>query len=74
LYKNFTMLSLKPQYITDAKGNKLSVILTVKDFQALIEEFEDLYDQRLYDEAKADNEPSIPIDEAFKLLDVKRAA
>lgn len=67
------MLTIKPQYITDAKGKKLSVILPIKDFQTLIEELEDLYDQRLYDEAKADNESSIPIDDAFKLLDAKRA-
>ena len=63
------MLSIKPQYITDAQGNKLSVILPIKDFNMLIEELEDLYDQRLYDEAKADNEPSMPLEEAFKILD-----
>ena len=63
------MLSIKPQYITDAQGNKISVVLPIKDFNLLIEELEDLYDQRLYDEAKADNEPSIPLEEAFKMLD-----
>lgn len=67
------MLSIKPQYITDAQGNKLSVVLPIKDFNMLIEELEDLYDQRLYDEAKADNEPSIPLEEAFKMLDINRA-
>ena len=67
------MLSIKPQYITDAQGNKLSVILPIKDFNMLIEELEDLYDQRLYDEAKADNESSIPLEEAFKMLDINRA-
>ena len=67
------MLSIKPQYITDDKGNKLSVVLPIKDFNLLIEELEDLYDQRLYDEAKADNEPSIPLEEAFKILDSQRA-
>lgn len=66
------MLTIKPQYVTDAQGNKLSVILPIKDFNALMEELEELYDQRLYDEAKADNEPSIPIEEAFKMLDAKR--
>jgi hypothetical protein len=66
------MLTIKPQYVTDAQGNKLSVILPIKDFNALREELEDLYDQRLYDEAKADNEPSISIEEAFKMLDAKR--
>ena len=67
------MLSIKPQYITDDKGNKLSVVLPIKDFNLLIEELEDLYDQRLYDEAKADNESSIPLEEAFKMLDINRA-
>lgn len=67
------MLSIKPQYIIDAQGNKLSVVLPIKDFNMLIEELEDLYDQRLYDEAKADNEPSIPLEEAFKMLDSQRA-
>ena len=67
------MLSIKPQYITDAKGNKLSVVLPIKDFNLLIEELEELYDQRLYDEAKADNESSIPLEEAFKMLDINRA-
>ena len=67
------MLSIKPQYITDAQGKKLSVVLPIKDFNLLIEELEDLYDQRLYDEAKADNEPSIPLEEAFKMLDSQRA-
>ena len=67
------MLSIKPQYITDAQGNKISVVLPIKDFNLLIEELEDLYDQRLYDEAKADNEPSIPLEEAFKMLDSQRA-
>jgi hypothetical protein len=66
------MLTIKPQYVTDAQGNKLSVILPIKDFNALMEELEDLYDQRLYDEAKADHEPSISIEEAFKMLDAKR--
>ena len=67
------MLSIKPLYIIDAQGNKLSVVLPIKDFNMLIEELEDLYDQRLYDEAKADNEPSIPLEEAFKMLDSQRA-
>ena len=67
------MLSIKPQYITDAQGKKLSVVLPIKDFNLLIEELEDLYDQRLYDEAKADNESSIPLEEAFKMLDINRA-
>ena len=67
------MLTVHPQFITDKAGNKISVVLSVKEYEALMEELEELEDIRLYDEAKASDEPSIPIDEAFKLLDIKRA-
>ena len=67
------MLTVHPQFITDKAGNKISVVLSVKEYEALMEELEELADIRLYDEAKASDEPSIPIDEAFKLLDAKRA-
>lgn len=61
-----------PQYITDNKGNKLSVILPVKDYQKMVEELEELEDIRLYDEAMTSKEPSLPIDKAFKLIEAKR--
>ncbi len=65
------MLNIHPQYITDTAGKKL-VILPMKEFKTLIEELEDLEDVKLYDRAKADNEPSVPIDEAFKIIEAKR--
>ncbi len=66
------MLTVHPQYITDAKGERISVVLPIKEFATLIEELEELEDIRLFDEAVADNEPSIPIDEAFKMIEAKR--
>ena len=66
------MLSVHPQYITDNTGKKLSVVLPMKEFKTIMEELEELEDVRLYDAAKATNEPSIPIDEAFKLIEAKR--
>ncbi|WP_250630052.1 hypothetical protein [Rhodoflexus caldus] len=66
------MLTIQPQYITDSEGNKLSVVLSMKDFEAIMEELEELEDIRLYDEAKQSDEPSIPIDEAFKIIEANR--
>ncbi|MBC7390345.1 MAG: hypothetical protein H7329_14100 [Opitutaceae bacterium] len=66
------MLTVHPQYITDNNGKKLSVILPIKEFKAIIEEIEELEDIRLYDEAKASNKPSVPIDEAFKMIEAQR--
>lgn len=49
------MLSIHPQYIKDTDGNKSLVILTVKEFDALMEELDDIEDVRLYDEAKKED-------------------
>lgn len=68
------MLTIRTQYITDNAGKKISVVLPLEDFKAIMEELEELEDIKLYDEAKKSNEPSIPIDEAFKMIEAKRKA
>lgn len=68
------MVTLNPQYITDNTGKKISVVLPMKDFEAIMEELEELEDIKLYDEAKRSNEPSVPIDDAFKMIEAKRKA
>jgi len=65
------MLTVNPQYITDSAGKKISVVLPMKDFKAIMEELEELEDIKLYDEAQKNNEPSIPIDDAFKMIEAK---
>ena len=66
------MLTLQPQYITDNKGKKISVVLPLKDFKAIMDELEELEDIRLYDEAKNEDEPSMPIDDAFEMIERSR--
>lgn len=68
------MVSIHPQYITDETGKKISVVIPIKDFNAILEELEELEDIKLYDEAKKINEPSIPMDEAFRMIEEKRKA
>jgi PHD/YefM family antitoxin component YafN of YafNO toxin-antitoxin module len=67
------MLNVKPQYITDDKGKKISVVIPIKDFEALMEELDEIEDIRLYDEAmKNDDGTRIPMNEAFKMIEDKR--
>ncbi|MBK7340353.1 MAG: hypothetical protein IPJ64_10170 [Saprospiraceae bacterium] len=67
------MLTLHPQYIKDANGNKSMVILLAKEFDTLMEELEELEDIRLYDEAKKnDTGERIPMNEAFRMIEEKR--
>lgn len=45
-------MSIKPTYITDDAGTKLSVILSMTEFMSIINELEDIEDVKLYDDAK----------------------
>jgi PHD/YefM family antitoxin component YafN of YafNO toxin-antitoxin module len=49
------MITVHPQYINDAEGNKSLVVLPAKEFAAIMEELEDLEDVKLYDEAKKED-------------------
>ena len=50
------MATINPQFITDANGVKLSVILPIDEFEAIMEELDELEDIKLYDEEKRDDE------------------
>jgi len=57
---------VKPQYITDENGEKISVILPVREYERIIQELEDIDDVKLYDEVKNLQEPSTSFDEYVK--------
>jgi len=63
---------MKTQFITDNKGNKVSVILPIREYKKMIEELEELEDIKLYDEAKADKGKSISLDDYFKKRTLKK--
>lgn len=62
---------MKTQFITNDSGKKLAVILPISKYRKMLEELEELDDIKAYDEAKKDKEPSIPIDEAFEMIEKK---
>jgi PHD/YefM family antitoxin component YafN of YafNO toxin-antitoxin module len=66
------MIDIHPQYITDKKGKKLSVVIPVVEFEKLMEELEELEDIRLYDETKVAGEASMSVDEAFAMIEKGR--
>ena len=64
---------METQFLTDKKGNKTGVLLSIKQYNKLIEKLEDLEDVRLYDEAKREDDGyRISMDEAFKIIEEKR--
>lgn len=60
------------QYISDDKGKKVAVILPIKSYHKIMKDVEELDDIRLYDKLKKENEESLPLNEAFQLIDEYR--
>ena len=60
-YQIRTAMSL--QYVTNGKGEKTAVILSISDFEKIREQLEELDDLRLYDRVKARNEPFVTLDD-----------
>jgi hypothetical protein len=50
-------------YITDERGNRVSVVLPIKQWQQVLDELEELDDIRLYDGVKARNELTMSLAE-----------
>ncbi len=63
---------MKNQFITDAKGRKIGVILPINHYNKMMEQLEELEDIRAYDEATKINEEAIPADHAFLEIESKR--
>lgn len=65
-------MTLSPQFLTDKKGKKVAVQLSVKEYEYLIEELEMKEDLALYKKVKADkNESYMPLEEYLKKAKMK---
>jgi len=60
-------MTLNPQFVTDKKGRRMAVQLSVKEYEYLIEELEMKEDIALYEKVKADAKESyMPLTEYLK--------
>ncbi len=63
---------MKTQFITDTKGNKISVILPISDYEKMLDDLEELEDIKAYDLAKERKSDPVPFDQAVKELEQLR--
>ena len=47
-------MTLHPQYVIDEKGQRRSVLLSIEEYQELLESAQDVIDAALIDEVRAD--------------------
>lgn len=53
------------QFLTNEKGEKIAVVISIREYEELLEEIEDLQAVREYDAAKASGEEPIPLEQAL---------
>jgi hypothetical protein len=63
---------MKTQFLTDEKGKKISIVIPIEEYRRILEDLEELEDIRLFDEVKAKNEKSIPLEGQGRIPDQKR--
>jgi hypothetical protein len=55
----------EPPFLTNAKGERIKVVIDIEDYEKILEELEDLEDIRAVDERKAASEIPIPFEQAM---------
>ncbi|NTV84425.1 MAG: hypothetical protein HGA23_09025 [Bacteroidales bacterium] len=63
---------MKTQFLTDEKGKKISIVIPIEEYRRILEDLEELEDIRLFDEVKAKNEKSIPLEDYLKRRQEKK--
>ncbi len=63
---------LAVQYVTDEEGNRVSVVLSVADFERLLDDLEEVYDARAYNAAKAEGGEARPLEEVLAEIEQER--
>jgi PHD/YefM family antitoxin component YafN of YafNO toxin-antitoxin module len=58
------------QFVVNERGEKVAVMISIEEYEKILEELEDLEDLRACDERKASGEIPVPLEEA--LADIRR--
>jgi hypothetical protein len=66
------MSKFKENYVVDAQGNPIGVVLDIADYRKILEELEELESIRAYDAAKASGDEAIPFEQAVAEIEQNR--
>jgi len=60
------------RFLVDEEGHRLSVVLDIAEYQAILEDLEELESIRAYDAAKASGDEAIPFEQALQEIQRSR--
>lgn len=61
---------IEEKYVINEQGERVAVLIGMKEYQRILEELEELESIRAYDAAKASKDEAIPFEQAVK--EIKR--
>lgn len=56
----------KERYVVNEKGERVGVLLDIREYQRMLEEVEELESIRAFDAAKASKDEAIPFEQAVR--------
>ena len=62
------MVTVHPQYVVDEKQNRKAVLISLAEWERVLDELEELDDIRSYDAAKRGPQDPIPFEQAVREL------
>ncbi len=65
---------MRNQFITNDAGDKIAVILPIKDYEKMLDDLDEYACIKAYDKVKARKQEFVPADEMFKTVENKRKA
>jgi PHD/YefM family antitoxin component YafN of YafNO toxin-antitoxin module len=64
-------LTLNPQYVIDNKKKPKAVLLSIKEWEEVVDALEELDDIRAYDAVKSGDSQSIPFNQAVREIEAE---
>jgi PHD/YefM family antitoxin component YafN of YafNO toxin-antitoxin module len=63
---------MKTQFVTDDHGKKVAVILSIKDYEKIMDDLDELDCIKAYDQSKSRKQEFVPASDVFKAIEQKR--
>ncbi len=60
------------QFVVNERGEKVAVVISIEEYEKILEELEDIEAIREYEEAKASGETPVPFDDAIARIERNR--
>jgi prevent-host-death family protein len=60
------------QFVVNERGEKVAVVISIEEYEKILDELEDLEAIREYEEAKGSGETPVPFDEAVARIERNR--